>query len=280
MPDPFGRWRKGYHPFPRSDFFPPDEGGCSMWNEPRVFSEWEAYVFLRLSAFVKPKVWELNNKRGHVQLQAGETRPLSVRMLMARWGWGSKKRITAFIARLTERSLIGYSQTTVDGDTYLIADLQVTQNSGDTISGANGDRRGYSIGDSIGDTYIDGREVKTTTPLPPKGGNLANGNGRRARRPYVPTDYPPEFELVWQALPKRPGNNKAMAFRQYENRRKEGHSHDAMLAGAEAYFEHVSREGTADRHVQMAQTFLGEKCHFLSDWSPVTPVIPLVRRAQ
>lgn len=87
-------------------------------------------------------------------------------------------------------------------------------------------------------------------------------------------DYPPAFEQIWEAYPRRgktkgSNDNKRAAYRQYQIRLRQGESPDEMLQGAERYAEYIraqNAEGTP--FVKQCATFLGPDCHFLCEWEP------------
>lgn len=84
-----------------------------------------------------------------------------------------------------------------------------------------------------------------------------------------PDEYTQEFEQLWQARPRREGqDNKRKAFKAYRARLREGHTHDEILAGVKAYKRHLEADGKAGtKFVQMTSTFLGPDKHFEDDWS-------------
>lgn len=90
--------------------------------------------------------------------------------------------------------------------------------------------------------------------------------------PLIPTprnDYPDDFELFWNAYPKRPGNPKRAAFRCYQQRLKQGHRAAEMIAGAHKYAQYCKASGSEGTpYAMMARTFLGPDLHFLEDWEP------------
>jgi len=84
-----------------------------------------------------------------------------------------------------------------------------------------------------------------------------------------PDEYTQEFEQLWQARPRREGqDNKRKAFKAYRARIREGHTHNELLAGVKAYKRHLESEGKAGtKFVQMTSTFLGPDKHFKDDWA-------------
>lgn len=78
-----------------------------------------------------------------------------------------------------------------------------------------------------------------------------------------------DFEAIWQALPKRAGNNpKRRAERAYRARRAAGTTAVEMLLGAERYARFCLATDKADTEfVMQAATFLGPERPFLQQWS-------------
>ncbi|WP_313771370.1 hypothetical protein [Serratia liquefaciens] len=85
-------------------------------------------------------------------------------------------------------------------------------------------------------------------------------------------DYPPEFEALWQAYPRRQGSNpKNKAFACWSARRRDGVAPATMLAGVERYrnFCQLS-EKSGTEFVLQAQTFLGPRREFENSWEITT----------
>jgi len=90
----------------------------------------------------------------------------------------------------------------------------------------------------------------------------------------VKQDYSPEFEMAWQAYPRRAGgNSKAAAFKAWKARLKDGVKPNAMLAGVERYAAYVRATGnTGTQYVKQAVTFFGPDRHFEESWqAPSAP---------
>ena len=86
-------------------------------------------------------------------------------------------------------------------------------------------------------------------------------------------DYSPDFEIAWQAYPKRAGgNSKASAFKAWRARLKDGVSPADMLAGVKRYAAYVSATGNVgSQFVKQAATFFGPDRHFEESWqAPVS----------
>ena len=135
----------------RKAFKPVESGGCPFWNKKRIFSEWEAWEYLIKEAAYAPYTRTLR-RAGVVDLQRGETPPLAIRFLMRAWGWGSKKRVAAFLDLLKNMDRIRTVKSTPDGDTYFLVNYEFYHGGGDAC--------GDSSGDSSGDKQEENKENK------------------------------------------------------------------------------------------------------------------------
>jgi hypothetical protein len=146
----------------RKMYLPPEQGGDPFWNERRVFSRYEAWEYMIQAAAYADHTWAVEGG-AVVRIRRGETRPLSVRTLMKKWGWKSKKRVTAFVQKLMDLERICVAQRTIQGDTYLLVNYEAYQgggdSDGDTDGDSGGDSGGYSGGDSTREEGKEG-EVK------------------------------------------------------------------------------------------------------------------------
>lgn len=80
--------------------------------------------------------------------------------------------------------------------------------------------------------------------------------------------YTSEFEVLWQAYPKRPNDNKSAAGKAWSARIKSGVSAEAMLAGVQRYAAFVIATGkSGTEYIKQAATFLGPDHHFEQDWA-------------
>ena len=101
------------------------------------------------------------------------------------------------------------------------------------------------------------------------------GGDQSATQPAKKTkgqDYPPEFETLWQAYPRRQGSNpKNKAFACWNARQRDGVAPLAMLEGVRRYqnFCQLS-EKTGTEFVLQAQTFLGPRREFDNSWEITT----------
>lgn len=104
-----------------------------FWLEPRVFSRWEAWEWLIQAAAWKPRPWISKGSTRVLQLQRGETPPLSLRRLADAWGW-DKMRVSRFLETLGETGMrrIRDGQRDSNGDTYILVNYDTYQSSRDS----------------------------------------------------------------------------------------------------------------------------------------------------
>lgn len=91
-----------------------------------------------------------------------------------------------------------------------------------------------------------------------------------------PAEYPPEFELIWQRYPKRPGSNpKRKALQAWNARIKDGHDPAKILAGVIRYGNFCDQTSkTNTEYVMQAVRFLGASCEFDNPWTPPAKLSP------
>ena len=78
----------------------------------------------------------------------------------------------------------------------------------------------------------------------------------------VPTDeYPPEFEELWDAYPRK--LDKGAAYKKYLARIHEGYKHEDLLEATIAYSTVVKRKGTQKEYIKHGSTFFGPSKPFL-----------------
>lgn len=77
---------------------------------------------------------------------------------------------------------------------------------------------------------------------------------------------PDPFDLFWADYPRKVG--KLAARRQWDARRKQGHTPEEMLGGLARYARCLKAERTELRYVKHPATFLGRDLWFLEDWKP------------
>lgn len=95
-----------------------------------------------------------------------------------------------------------------------------------------------------------------------------DNKGRGAKRAPAPSPAPPaplphddDFERFWRAYPRKVEKPKARAA--WATRIREKHSPELMVQAAELYAQHVESEGTPQRFVKHAATFIGPKVPYL-----------------
>lgn len=106
-----------------------------FWLEPREFSRWEAWEYMIAEAAFKAKKWTDGQKI--IELQRGETRPLSLRHLANEWGWTVKK-VRVFLDLIMEDGRIRAQQETAQGHTYLLVNYRLYQGRGHSKGTAKG----------------------------------------------------------------------------------------------------------------------------------------------
>lgn len=81
------------------------------------------------------------------------------------------------------------------------------------------------------------------------------------------TGYPAEFDLLWNAYPRKPGSNKRQTYRLYAGHLKGGVDFDTMHSGALRYTAYVTAKGwLGTEFIKSAQVFFGRDQHFLLEW--------------
>lgn len=236
----------GHWNMSRKTFLPEDAGGCRLWNERRVLSRWEAWVYL-----INAAAWtghEVIVGGSVVPIERGETRPLAIRYLMRAWRWGSKKRVVTFLNLLTEDGKIGYGKRTPDGYTYRIVNYEHYQNSGDTEGDASGTVGGDSRGTQAGTKENKGKKGKK--------GKLSDDT------------VDPHFDRAWSRYPPRSGGNPRKQAREAWNaRRREGVSVEDLSNGLDRYIAYVEATGkVGTEYVMQARTFFGPAHRYAETW--------------
>lgn len=111
----------GYLKIDRGTFLSCQEGGCPLWNEPRCYSRWEAWVdVMQLAAYEERDIFVVGSA---VHLQRGETPPMSLRRMALRWGW-SVKRARSFLRSGKKMGRLARGQETNSGATLVIPDFE------------------------------------------------------------------------------------------------------------------------------------------------------------
>jgi hypothetical protein len=94
-----------------------------------------------------------------------------------------------------------------------------------------------------------------------------SGLDKREESSSLRSEDTAEFELAWQAYPKRPGASKAGSLKAWRARRKAGAAADEMLAGVQRYAAFCAASKTEPRFIKQPATFFGPDEHFRSDWT-------------
>ncbi len=82
--------------------------------------------------------------------------------------------------------------------------------------------------------------------------------------PIYKNTYTPEFEIFWKEYPKTKHQSKINTFRCWKTRLKEGHTPEAIIAGAKNYAIWCKKERREEQYIKAPETFLGPGLHFLS----------------
>jgi hypothetical protein len=93
------------------------------------------------------------------------------------------------------------------------------------------------------------------------------GNGKEKEQ-----GYSEEFLEFWEAYPRKDGS-KREAFVSFTKAVKTGVSHETITRGSREYANHVTRDGTEQKFVKHAQTWLNQRC-WESDYTTSKSTIP------
>lgn len=91
------------------------------------------------------------------------------------------------------------------------------------------------------------------------------------RRKTAPSQYGEDFEEWYQGYPRK--GSKSDAFRCYSARRKEGISPAGLLKARDLYADQLRRDGTEQKFIKLAKTFLGPGGHVAEYLETVGPPI-------
>lgn len=75
-----------------------------------------------------------------------------------------------------------------------------------------------------------------------------------------------DFGRFWMLYPKRPGDNRKEAFRQWKARINAGEDPVAIWAGTARYAEYCKQCIDDPRFIKKAATFIGRDQHYLLEW--------------
>jgi hypothetical protein len=233
--------KHGYIKISRKQF----DGDDLFWNDGTRFDSRSAWVWLLQAAAWRDGEYRV--KMFAEPLMRGEFLA-SLRFLAKRWKWG-KTHVAKFLAHLEKEGRICGQRKGQHGSVYLIVNYDAYQ----TANGTSGTPSG--------------------TPSRTLRGHLADKVEGSIRKDKETTNgYPAEFDILWNAYPKRPGSNKRNTYACYLSRLKDGCSYEAMFEGTKAYHAFCLRQGwLGTNSVKMPETFYGPARHFASDWSESAP---------
>lgn len=222
----------------RRAFKPVAEGGDPLWNERRVFSRWEAWVYLLERA--AHTAHDYATRQEVVHIERGCTPPMAERYLMKAWGWKSRGRVRRFLDYVLADERLAEHAVTTDGVVYRIVNYDAWQLGGTSDSTPDGTSDGTS------------------------GGTKKKEGVRNGKEGEAISESEALFELAWTEYPKRGGHSKARARRAWDARVKEDSENAGlMLAGVKKYAAHCKALGTEQKFIKHAATFFGPDLHFL-----------------
>lgn len=204
-----------------------------LWNK-KPFSEGQAWIDLLLIA----------NHEDNKVLQNGTIKTFkkgtvnrSILSLSERWGW-DRRKTTRFLRVLERDGMLSMNSTT----------------HGTTITLIN-----YSV-------YNDSRTTECTTECttdvqPNVQPMYINKNDKNDKNEKKDNIYCAKFEEFWGAYTKK--KDKAMAYKQYNARLKEGYSEDELLEACRNYMAECKKENREQRYIKDAKTFLGINTPFV-----------------
>lgn len=226
-----------------------------FWNEPRVFSRWEAWEDLIQLASWKPRKQLV--KAVLVTLDRGQLLA-SERFLAERWQW-SRGKVRRFLDLLCEMERIEI------GD-------HLTDHVGRIVTLCNYDRY-QSVQAADGPPTGPVADHRRTTDGPPtdqrEGSKSSKGSKGKKTDASDPVD--PHFERAWSLYPKRKGgNSKSAAHEAWNARRKDGVDAATLIAAVERYAKYADADGIAGtKFVMQASSFFGPKKRgWEEDWAP------------
>lgn len=195
----------------------------------------------------------------------------------------SRRSVISHIDALCEMGLLSKEHRSgVKGNSSNLYFINFT-GAGDSPGGANPSLPGAAVsphgaGDALGGSAGDAPRISHSFEpvIEPVIEPKSIGASANASTPVCPgkEGYSPDFEMVWQAYPKRAGgNSKSAAFKAWKARLKDGATSEAMLEGVKRYAAYVRATGsTGTQYVKQAATFFGPDRHFEESW--LTPSAP------
>lgn len=229
------------------------------WQEHPVFpaepfTAREAWEWLIAEAY-----WREGRTRAGkfvVPLQRGQL-CASVRYLASRWQWKSAK-VARFLNRLKTETMIetrsdtGISVITICNYEKYQSFVGDGETASDTHRGTvprqSRDKKEINQEDY---TKKDSEEsfslfpVQTAPPAP--------------RTKSADPPYSSEFEAFWRAYPRHNGSKKE-AFKSYQQKIKQGATHDGIIAGARKYSAFTQSKGSGANYIKHAHRWLANEC--------------------
>lgn len=209
-----------------------------LWGDGTPFDSRSAWTWLLQSAAWKDGFY-------HTQFRLDELRRgefvASLRYLGKRWKW-SHPKVQRYLRMLQKTERISLQRVGQHGTVYLIVNY-------DTYQSAHTPAVTPGVTPFVPPSLHPRYKVEAVEAL------------------EAVNTYPPEFEFVWKAYPKRPGGNKKQTHRLYAGHLKAGIPYDAILDGTLRYAAYIAAKGWAGTEwVKLPQTFYGRDQHFLAQW--------------
>ena len=76
-----------------------------------------------------------------------------------------------------------------------------------------------------------------------------------------------QFEEIWKSRPRRPNESKPAGKKAYLARRREGRSHDELVAGQAKYKKYCEATHTKPQHIKHFSTFFNKDGHWSLEWT-------------
>lgn len=244
---------RGYIKLYRKQFDKKDR----LWDDGTPYDSRSAWTWLIQSAAWRDSTYRVAG--GKVPLKRGEF-VASIRFLAQRFRW-SKSTVSRFLQDLIDRKSIASTPQIAGhlagrvaghpvghlGRVYLIVNYELYNGDAEIV----GQQAGQLVGQQPGQS--------------------------RSSKAVEAFTYPPEFELIWNAYPRRrPASNKAGTFRLYEGHLKSGVAYDVLFEGTKRYAAVCLAEGiVGTKFVKDAKTFFGRDKYFLDEQSsePVSDIV-------
>lgn len=208
-----------------------------LWGDKTPFDNRSAWTWLLQAAAWKDGFYHTQFRLD--ELKRGEF-VASLRFLADRWKW-SHTRVARFLALLAKAGRIALQRLGQHGTVYLIVNYDTYQS-------------------TPAPSVVAGVTPNDTPTIQPR-------YKVEAVKAVEASNYPPEFELLWKVLPKKPGANKKQTYRLYLGHLRAGVDFDTMYNGAIRYAAYALAKGwIGTDFVKAPQVFMGRDQHFLSEW--------------